>query len=164
MERDLEWLKRQQEGWQLNKRRFKKLPQLLSKTLNRFLQELKVQYRTKGLIKIELTRQEHAKEYVKSLKTTALKTLYEENNQDCETRAELLSRERRAMIGKLQTCSDVQLSDYIRSLEWTNSWKDQHNVKVIQNVMQTRQRVKPTIQADPKKPTRRYRPTKVQRD
>jgi len=158
---DLEWIKRQQEGWLLDKRKFKRLPQISNKTLRKFLEETKVQHRTKSRIQEELLNRDIAKSQIKSLRTKTLHTMNLQNPQEPETKSELQSRERRSIIGKFQTCSDTQLYDYIRSIGETNSWKtEQKDTLIHQNVMTTRPTNKRTEQQLIEKPKRKYAKSK----
>jgi hypothetical protein len=65
---DLKWLRNQESRWhELETKKFKKLPQLSSKILERFLKEKDLDSRTKRLIKQHLLNRKKTKEIAKDM-------------------------------------------------------------------------------------------------
>jgi hypothetical protein len=141
-EHDLEWLKKQQnKEYSLEISRYKRLPQLTSKTLEKFLNEPKIQYKTKSIVKKELEKRERARRNWKSMKTTLLEEYVQKlpSGEEFDAVNEWNRRRVTKNEGRMKEWSDGKLDGYITMLRANETMiNEKECVKLQQNMMVTR--------------------------
>ena len=141
-EHDLQWIKKQQnKEYCLETTRYKRLPQLTSKTLERFLNEKKLQFKTKSVVRTELEKRERSRKNWKSMKTSLLEDYVRMLPVGEETDA-LNEWNRRRMTrneGRMKDWNDEKLDGYITMLRADGMMiNEKENIRLQQNMMETR--------------------------